>query len=115
MSEQRYKVSMKTPLGDKKGTLTAVIAENTLTGYLDILGHKETFEGTIDLTGNCMFNGSFTTLIKNVPFVASGKITDLSVDLQVKGGRNVFELTGVPCLEREEGGHEKDLYVDYES
>jgi len=102
MSEKQYNVCMYTPLGKKKGTLTAERRGNLLTGWLNILGHKEPFEGVVDETGNCRITGQFITLMRRVPYTATGTITSSSIQLQVKGQRNIFELSGNTCPESEE-------------
>ncbi|MGN0459364.1 MAG: hypothetical protein ACI4HL_00455 [Ruminococcus sp.] len=102
MSENRYSIVMQTPLGKKHGTLTADVTQDTLTGSLNIFGHEEPLEGTVDSAGNCTVTGVFTTLVRTVPFVATGKITGSSVTLQIHEDRNVFELTGVSCEKERE-------------
>lgn len=97
MAEMQYSVFMKTPLGRKHGYMTTSITENQLNGWLDILNHKEPFQGTIDEAGNCTISGVFITLMRKVSFVATGTITESSVNLQVQGERNVFELKGTSC------------------
>ena len=42
MSEIQYNVRMYTPMGEKKGTLTAERRGNELKGWLNILGHPKT-------------------------------------------------------------------------
>lgn len=102
MNETQYSVFMQTPLGRKQGVMTASVNQNVLKGWLDILGHREPFEGTIDPQGICTISGTFITLMRTVSFVATGKITASSVNLQMREERNVFELTGIPCMGREE-------------
>lgn len=102
MSEKQYNICMYTPMGEKKGTLTADRRGNLLTGWLNILGHKEPFEGVVDEMGNCRITGFYITLMRHVPYVATGKITTSSIQLQVKGLRNVFALSGNTCPESEE-------------
>lgn len=99
MYEQRYAIVMQTPLGKKYGTLTATVSGHMLSGWLDVLEHREPFEGTIDCAGNCRITGILTTLMRKVAFIATGKMTPTAVYLQMKGERNVFELSGVSCPE----------------
>lgn len=102
MFEQFYSIVMKTPLGKKYGILEVSVSENILSGWLDILGHKEPFNGIIDSNGNCSVNGTFITLMRTVSFSATGKLTASAVNLQIKDERNVFELSGVACSNPEE-------------
>lgn len=97
MSEQCYSIVMQTPIGKKYGTLIASISGNSLCGWLDVLEHREPFEGTIDCAGNCRITGTLITLMRTVSFIATGQLTASAVHLQVQGERNVFELSGVSC------------------
>ena len=36
-----------------------------------------------------------STLLRTIPYVATGIISDSEVKLQIKGARNTFRLTGV--------------------
>lgn len=109
MSEIQYNVRMYTPLGEKPGTMIANKTGNALNGWLNILGHQEPFEGTVDEMGNCNISGLFITLMRRVSFVATGQLSDSSVYLRIKGERNVFELSGEVCPESEESEDAKIL------
>ncbi|MGN0114182.1 MAG: hypothetical protein ACI396_02530 [Acutalibacteraceae bacterium] len=97
----QYNIVMHTPLGKKYGTLFADVTDNTVSGWLDILKHKERFEGTIDSDGNCTISGTIVTLMRSVKYTATGKMTSTAVALKLQGERNVFELTGVACQKGE--------------
>lgn len=102
MSERIYMIYMQTPLGERKGTLLAEINGQKVNGWLDILKHREPFEGNVDGNGNCRISGELVTLISRIPYVATGQISDSAIHLEVKGERSTFELSGVSCPEREE-------------
>lgn len=95
MSEQQYSIVMQTPIGKKYGSLSVSILEDKLNGCLTLLNHNEPIEGTVDGNGNCSFTGKLVTLLRTIPFVATGIISDSEVKLQIKGARNTFRLTGV--------------------
>ncbi|MGN0171248.1 MAG: hypothetical protein ACI39E_00525 [Acutalibacteraceae bacterium] len=97
MPEQCYAVVLQTPIGKKYGTLTASVSGQRLFGWLELLEHREPFEGIIDSDGRCTFSGKLITLLRTIPFTATGKLTKAVVRLQLQGDRNVFELTGVCC------------------
>lgn len=102
MSEKIYMIYMQTPLGERKGTLFAEMNGQKLNGWLDILKHREPFEGNVDGNGNCRISGELVTFMSRIPYVAIGQISDSAIHLKVKGERNTFELSGVVCPEREE-------------
>lgn len=101
MSEQKYSIVMHTPLGRKYGTMSASISGNLIDGWLDVLKHKEPFEGTIDSMGNCRITGTLITLMRKFTYTASGSLTPDDVHLQIYGERNTFELSGVSCRKGE--------------
>ncbi|MGN0327059.1 MAG: hypothetical protein ACI4DW_12155 [Lachnospiraceae bacterium] len=100
MKEQRYSVCMNTLLGKKHGILFARITEDIVNGWLDILGHREPFAGTIDEAGNCSITGTIITLMRTVYFSATGRLTETSVFLRIQGERHVFELNGISDPEK---------------
>ena len=95
MSEQQYSIVMQTPIGKQYGSLSVSILADKLNGCLTLLNHNEPIEGTVDGNGNCSFTGKLVTLLRTIPFVATGIISDSEVKLQIKGARNTFRLTGV--------------------
>lgn len=102
MSEQKYYVSLHTPLGRRNGTLLARMNGSALTGTLTILNHTQPFTGEVDERGNCKISGTFITLVRTVPYIATGQISDTALTLDLSGDRNHFKLSGSVCPEEEE-------------
>jgi len=102
MSANTYRVLMKTPLGEKEGILVMETDRGMLSGWLDIMKHREPFNGTVDEMGNCRICGVFVTLVRRVSYIAAGQVSPSSLYLKVEDGRNIFEMTGTACLESEE-------------
>ncbi|MGM9521756.1 MAG: hypothetical protein ACI3VB_04680 [Oscillospiraceae bacterium] len=94
MLRRKYIIQMRTPLGNRSGTLEVQIEKDTVKGYLDVLKHSEPFEGCIDEDGHCCISGKLITLMNIIPYTATGRITLDSLDLSLKGGRNIFSVTG---------------------
>lgn len=94
MLEGQYEVILRTHLGNKNGILYVLQSGEHLSGSLDILGHAQPFEGTIDESGNCKICGTMITLLHTVSYQATGKITASHIELQLRAKRNVFELSG---------------------
>ncbi len=89
-----YDICMYTLLGKKYGKMFAQISRQKLDGWLEIMNHREAFEGVIDENGNCKISGVFVTLIHSVPYTAAGIISDDTVSLKLWDSRNTFELSG---------------------
>lgn len=102
MSERIYIVCLQTPLGKREGTLVVEKNGQTLSGWLDILKHREPFEGIVDVDGNCRISGEFVTLMRRVHYIAIGQISASSIQLDVRDERNIFELSGIARPESEE-------------
>ncbi|MGN0799910.1 MAG: hypothetical protein ACI4NU_05700 [Christensenellales bacterium] len=99
MCKRKYQIQMRTPLGNRTGTLEVQIEKNIIKGHLDVLKHLEPFEGNIDENGHCSINGRLVTLMSAIPYTATGQITPDSLHLSLKGGRNLFPITGTVCQE----------------
>lgn len=102
MAVKTYMVNLQTPLGQKKGTLFVERNGEELKGWLDILKHREPFNGNVDENGNCRISGDLVTLMRRISYVATGQISVSDIHLEVKGGKSVFKLSGVACPESEE-------------
>lgn len=102
MEAKTYMVDLRTPLGKRKGILFAERNGHKLNGWLDILKHREPFEGNADGTGNSRISEELVTLMHRIPYVATGQISISAIHLEIRSGRNIFELSGVVCPESEE-------------
>lgn len=99
---KKYKISMKTPIGVRYGTMEICIHKQKIKGNITLLGHKKPIYGIIDSTGTCTIVGQLTTLVRNINYTAVGKITDTEIELLLKGERNVFKITGTVEKKEEE-------------
>ncbi len=94
LSSTAYDIRMRTPIGVRLGKMTICRDADRLSGYLDILKHKEPFEGTIDCEGNCRLIGKIITLMRTIHYEAIGKITPDSLALSIADGQYVLKITG---------------------
>ena len=90
-----YSITMKTPVGVRHGKINIFIKDDRINGTLDMLARSEPLSGTVEKDGSCRINGYLTTLIRNVRYTAVGKITEDSIELSMKGERNIFKITGI--------------------
>ncbi len=104
MLEMKYEVYMSTPLGRKPWMLLIQQEGSCLTGWLEILRHKERIDGSVDENGNCQIKGIFITLLNTVPFVATGRMTDSCIHLFMEDQENRrFQMSGNLYIELGEG------------
>lgn len=97
---QRYNICMHTPMGKRYGSMSIQANDNQISGFLSLLQHKEPFYGTIDENGLCEFTGKIITLMRTIAYVATGTITECSLNLSLRCGQSSFELIG--CAEGKE-------------
>lgn len=81
-----YRIVMRTLIGKKYGQLTLYQEDNVLTGYIDILQHRNEIQDGEIIDGQCRFLGKFITPIRDIPFMAEGTADERNVSLNVKAG-----------------------------
>ncbi|MGN0174535.1 MAG: hypothetical protein ACI39F_08850 [Acutalibacteraceae bacterium] len=94
MADYKYNVVMKTLLGQKKGTIELFSVNGKLTGFLDILGKRNAFEGTISKDGKCKLSGNIITLVQSIPYIATGYADKNKIELTLKCKKYVFNILG---------------------
>lgn len=94
LADYTYNVSLKTLLGQKNGTIEVFNKDGNLTGYLNILGKHNAFEGSIDNKGHCVIKGNLVTLVQSIPYTAEGHADEKTIDLTLKCKRYSFHLCG---------------------
>lgn len=92
-----FDVHMNTPIGVRLGHMTVLLNLDTVSGHLDILKHREPFEGTIDSDGNCKISGKIITLMRTISYEATGKITPDGLELSITDDRHILKIIGTPC------------------
>ncbi len=102
----RYDISMRTPIGVRTGHMTVFWEKSRIKGFLEILNHREPFEGSVDADGTCRLIGKIVTWMRTVPYVATGSIsqdalslsfTDACQTLKITGIANAAERSDKPC------------------
>ncbi|MGN0504988.1 MAG: hypothetical protein ACI4FZ_00390 [Lachnospiraceae bacterium] len=101
MSNAKYNIEMKTPVGMRYGTMNFCSSENQVSGTLHLLGHSEPFNGAVDNEGNCTIRGRLITLMRTIDYIAVGKVSQKAIELSLQGERNKFTITGIAVPESE--------------
>ena len=94
MWNRSYDVVMRTPIGARHGTMTVIVDHSRIDGMLDILKKANPFHGSIDEKGDCRIKGELTTLMRTIPYDATGRVTQEALVLKLTGGRESFEISG---------------------
>lgn len=103
MCRYAYKISMQTPLGERRGTMLVNIEGQSARGYIDIFGRKGFFEGEIGEDGQYCLHGRIITLIRTINYRATGRADGDRIALTLESERNTLYLTGRACL----SGHDE--------
>lgn len=100
-----YEVIMQTPIGARYGTMSVTVDNSKINGMLDILKKANPFYGKINKKGDCQIQGELTTLMRTIPYTATGRITKEKLILSLKGAQENFDIsstvsTPLPVKER---------------
>lgn len=98
-----YQIIMRTLIGKKYGQLTLYQDDNVLTGFIDILRHRNEIQDGEIVDGQCRFSGKFITPVRNIPFMAQGTVDERNISLSVKAGALEMSISG-----EIDAGFEKD-------
>lgn len=90
-----YKIELQTELGTKSGTMQLFIDGRKANGILTVLHHSEPFSGNINPDGSCTFRGKIVSLLNEICYVASGKLSGNELSLTVDLGKSSYPLYGV--------------------
>ena len=93
---QCYEIALNTSIGVRYGRMTAKWSGNRIGGQIDILNHREAFEGSADEEGRCRIRGRLVSMTKVLPYEAEGRMSDREVHLKVLTDKDQYVLTGVP-------------------
>ena len=94
MWNHHYNVVMRTPIGARYGTMAVTVENSKIHGMLYILKKANPFVGTITERGDCRLKGELITLMRTIPYDATGHVTEESLCLNLKGARDTFEISG---------------------
>lgn len=90
-----YNITLDTELGAKNGTMQICINGNKANGILTLLRHSEPFFGDISSDGTCKLYGKIVTLMKEITFEATGKISKKTLRLNMHLDKSDYVLTGI--------------------
>lgn len=89
-----YDITMKTPLGDRIGQFLLDCENCYCQGMLTLLGTKTGIQGTLDETGHCELQGELRTLLRSLPYAASGTLLPDRLSLTLVAGGHGYAIHG---------------------
>lgn len=94
MINQKYQISLHTPLGTRKGTLTMSISGQHIDGILYILNEQSTFSGIVLPDGTCQISGNLKTLVSTIPFQGKGRKNEKNLRFDILTDKYAMILDG---------------------
>lgn len=89
-----YSITMNPPAGLRYGNLKLHIKQENISGYLDILNHKNPLSGKLLKQGQCELTGVIISLMRQFKYTAVGKFDPYSIQLTLKEQNNSYQLCG---------------------
>jgi hypothetical protein len=70
-----FKISLSTPLGTKKGTISFIDENGSVSGYIDALGSKNLFKDVKTSGDSFEFKGTLKIGYNKFDYIAKGTVT----------------------------------------
>ena len=102
MCERVFQIVMKVPLGERPGRISWAEDGTAVSGFLEIMGHKNPFSGHLSAEKMIRIEGELVTLIRNIPFTAEGRIENGHLKMLLTEIRHTYSLEGVEITNNEE-------------
>lgn len=102
-----YEIEMNTPLGKRRGNLELMVWDDFLNGYLTMFTRTIPFKKGTRTGNQITFEGDMKTLMKMIPYKASGSLSGSSVVLEIATEQGVYPASGILASTRgvdENGG-----------
>ena len=90
----KYEVSLKTPMGLKKGELILSDAEGLITGKMVVMGKENEIDPGKSNGENFTFSGKLKTAMGVVPYTCEASISGEAISGTVKTKKGDMALTG---------------------
>lgn len=94
MNEKIYTVTLSVPLGTRDGKLCLQEDNGKVTGWLEVMNHRNPLSGTLSQDGTILLEGKIKTLINSIDYTASGTLCENKISLNVKAGKDVYSAVG---------------------
>ncbi|MGN0747100.1 MAG: hypothetical protein ACI4ML_10530 [Aristaeellaceae bacterium] len=94
MARYAYAITMKTPLGERRGQLSLDCEQGVCQGVMTLLGTRSGITGTLEPGGQCELRGLLCTLLRTIPYTAAGMLKPERLSLTLKAGNRSYPLDG---------------------
>ncbi len=107
--EYLYEIQLEVPLGIRKGNMSLHINNEQISGELEVLGNKETFEGNITNDGVISITGTLVSIVRNIPYKGIGKIQENTLQMLLCVSDGSYKLTGKQVKKRKEAKENEEV------
>lgn len=90
-----YTITMITPVGIRDGSLVLNINHEDISGYLDILNHRNSLSGKLLKHGRCELTGKLISLMRKSNYTVVGTFDSHSIQLTLKDAKKSYQLYGI--------------------
>ncbi len=90
MNEKKYRVCLSVPLGERLGTMSVQESNGRVTGWLEVMDHRNALSGKLTSDGHIELTGTLRTLISTVHYTASGIISGRRILLDMKTSSGAY-------------------------
>lgn len=90
MKEKKYRVCLSVPLGERMGTLTLQASNDRVSGWLEVMDHRNALSGKLSSDGHIELSGTLRTLISTVHYTAGGIISGRRILLNMKTSSGTY-------------------------
>lgn len=94
MGNYLYAITMKTPIGDRRGELILTSLEGMCIGSIHLLASCNAVEGEIQPDGSGSLSGTLQTLLRRFHFTARGYFIPEGLHMELKCGNGTYTVIG---------------------
>ena len=94
MLDGKYSSSLNTPMGAITGNITLMSNGNNVTGIIETMGMKNSFNGVRTKENECKFSGNFNTPMGSIQYNATCIVDGGNLELRANTNKGGFTITG---------------------
>lgn len=88
-----YEIELKVPLGIRHGMMTLKTDGESVNGYMEIMGSKTGFTGTLK-EDRIAVTGTIKTLVRLIEYEGKGELQNGQIHMQLQDKKRSYMLTG---------------------
>lgn len=94
MIDGLYEIRVNTPMGEMIANVKLITKENTLNGYVEIMGKRNNFSGGKVKNNRFVLSGNLNVSIANIKYDLQGEVIGNILNVNAKTNMGMFNLQG---------------------